>query len=866
MDLLADDNLINILADSKKVSSEIEEQRKISAVAEKQIEETRAKFRTVAYRASLLFFCINDLNSVDPMYQYSLQWFQRLFAAGVKNSEASDDGQQRIVTLNQYFTLSLYQNVCRSLFERHKLLFSFLLCAKILFGDDKIDQAEWRFFLAGPSGNIEPKPNPTDWLDDIEWVQVYEQLHCMSQLEALKGIDSYFIEFHKKFKKIFDATDAHLEPMPGEWNDKLNSFQKIVLLKSIRPDKCTAAITNYIIEHIGQPFVDPPTFNLGACYKDSDNSSPLIFVLSSGSDPTADFKKFAEEKDMLSKIDSVSLGQGQAPKAEKAIERARATGGWCLLQNCHLSVSWMPRLEAIVEQMTDQNHEDFRIWLTSMPSPAFPVSVLQTSVKMTMEPPTGLRSNMLRTWANFDNRMLNDCKKPKEYKALLFAFSFFHAIVQDRRKFGPIGWNIPYAFTFEDFDVCQKQLKAFLDTTDEVPFKVLNYLGAEVNYGGRVTDDKDIRLINSILLSIVHPAILNVGHKFSESGHYRTIEPGTQDDYLRYIGDLPLAPHPEAFGLHENAEITTNQAATRIILELVLSVQPRASAGAGQSREEVIADISAQLFEKTPPVLPYDEICEQYPTMYNESMNTVLVQEVIRYNKLLVVMARLLRDVQRALKGEVVMSEELDQLATSLFNNQVPAAFSKVGPLSLKPLSSWITDLTERMAFITKWIKDGMPPAYWLSGFFFPQAFFTGAMQNYARKHVVAIDELSFDYKVYDEIEPADVSEKPEDGVFCFGLFFEGARWNKTIHMVDVSKPKQLYVELPLLWYVPKRNREPPVTGIYRCPVYKVLSRTGTLSTTGHSTNFVHFVELPSKESEDKWTRGGVAAFLALRY
>ena len=101
-------------------------------------------------------------------------------------------------------------------------------------------------------------------------------------------------------------------------------------------------------------------------------------------------------------------------------------------------------------------------------------------------------------------------------------------------------------------------------------------------------------------------------------------------------------------------------------------------------------------------------------------MNTVLAQEVIRYNRLLVVMAKMLSDVQKALKGEVVMSEELELLATSLFNNQVPAAFSTVGPLSLKPLSSWITDLNERMDFVSKWIEHNMPPAYWLSGFFFP--------------------------------------------------------------------------------------------------------------------------------------------------
>jgi len=186
--------------------------------------------------------------------------------------------------------------------------------------------------------------------------------------------------------------------------------------------------------------------------------------------------------------------------------------------------------------------------------------------------------------------------------------------------------------------------------------------------------------------------------------------------------------------------------------------------------------------------------------------------------------------------------------------------------LSLKPLSSWITDLNERLDFINKWIVHGKPPAYWISGFFFPQAFFTGAMQNYARKHVVAIDQLSFDYKVYDEIEPADVTEAPEDGVFCFGLYLEGARWNKTVHMVDDSKPKVLYVEMPLLWYVPKKNRVKPETGIYLCPVYKVLSRTGTLSTTGHSTNFVHYIEFPTKEDPENWIRGGVAAFLALRY
>lgn len=140
-----------------------------------------------------------------------------------------------------------------------------------------------------------------------------------------------------------------------------------------------------------------------------------------------------------------------------------------------------------------------------------------------MEPPSGLRQNLLQNYELMTNQQLNDCRKPSEYKKLLFSLSFFHAIVQDRRKFGAIGWNIPYAFTFEDFDVCRRQLKIFLDEYDITPFKVLNYLFSEINYGGRVTDDKDVRLIKSILARFVQPACLEVGFALSESGIYKIL-------------------------------------------------------------------------------------------------------------------------------------------------------------------------------------------------------------------------------------------------------------------------------------------------------------------------------------------------------
>ena len=240
---------------------------------------------------------------------------------------------------------------------------------------------------------------------------------------------------------------------------------------------------------------------------------------------------------MTKKCESCSLGRGMGPTAEKFIEEGLNRGGWVLLMNCHLSTSWMPKLEELVENMDDTKHRDFRLWLTSMPNKSFPVSILQNSVKMTLEPPSGLKQNVLSTYESLDVEEFESCSKPQVFKKLLFGFAFFHAIVQDRRKFGPIGWNIPYAFTNEDLTVSRRQLKIFIETYEEVPYKVLNYIGAEINYGGRVTDDKDVRLIKVILQGYMNEKMLEDDYFMSKSGTYKSIPFGKEIDSFIAVND-----------------------------------------------------------------------------------------------------------------------------------------------------------------------------------------------------------------------------------------------------------------------------------------------------------------------------------------
>lgn len=156
-------------------------------------------------------------------------------------------------------------------------------------------------------------------------------------------------------------------------------LRRLIILRSIRPDKIVPAVQNYIINHMGHEYIEPPVFNLAEIYLDSSSTTPLVFVLSSGSDPMLALLKFAETKGKKRTIQAISLGQGQGPIAAGMIMNAIKAGTWVVLQNCHLAESWMRELDRITQEVIvpESTHKEFRLWLTSYPSNAFPVSILQ---------------------------------------------------------------------------------------------------------------------------------------------------------------------------------------------------------------------------------------------------------------------------------------------------------------------------------------------------------------------------------------------------------------------------------------------------------------------------------------------------------
>ncbi|NXL48091.1 DYH7 protein, partial [Podilymbus podiceps] len=863
--ILEDETAIEVLDSAKIIANEITKKQQIAEKTELKIAESREGYRPIAKHSSVLFFSIADLANIDPMYQYSLSWFVNLFINSIHDSNKSKILEKRLRYLNDYFTYNLYCSVCRSLFEKDKLLFSFLLCCNLLMAKNQIEHQEFLFLLTGGVGlkNKYKNPDPS-WLPDKSW----DELCRASEIPALKGLRSHISENIGEWQKIYDSKEPQSFPLPEQFNNTLNELQKMIILRCLRPDKIGPAITTFVTDKLGKKFVEPPPFDLTKSYLDSNSTMPLIFVLSPGADPMSSLLKFANDREMVgNKFQSISLGQGQGPIATKMIQKGMEEGTWVCLQNCHLAVSWMPVLEKICEEFNSEKcHPVFRLWLTSYPSTKFPVMILQNGVKMTNEPPTGLRLNLLQSFLSdpiSDPAFFSGCpEKELVWEKLLFGVCFFHALVQERRKFGPLGWNIPYGFNESDLRISITQLQLFINEYSHVPFEAVSYLTGECNYGGRVTDDWDRRLLMTMLDDFYNPDIIaNPRYTFSPSGNYYAPPKGTYEDYIEFIKSLPFSQQPEVFGLHDNVDISKDLQQTKIVFESLLLTQGGGTQGTSGCGDSTLYDIADDILSKLPDDFDIEGCLSKYPVRYEESMNTVLVQEMERFNNLIQTIRITLVNLQKAIKGLVVMDAELEALCGSLLIGKVPENWAKRSYPSLKPLGSYILDFLERLKFLQDWYELGKPTVFWLSGFYFTQAFLTGAMQNYARKHRIPIDLLGYEFQVIPQ-DTADTA--PEDGVYVHGLFLDGARWDRTKGMLAEQYPKLLFDMMPIIWIKPGAKSDIKQSNAYVCPLYKTSERKGILSTTGHSTNFVIAMMLNTDKPAQHWIKRGVALLCQL--
>jgi dynein heavy chain len=271
-----------------------------------------------------------------------------------------------------------------------------------------------------------------------------------------------------------------------------------------------------------------------------------------------------------------------------------------------------------------------------------------------------------------------------------------------------------------------------------------------------------------------------------------------------------------------------------------------------RGKEEIVSEVVADLLGKLREEFDMEYVGARYPTDPKESMNTVLYQELARYNRLLAIIRTTLNNVAKGMKGLVVMNATLEGVASDLWVGKVPDAWKGRSFASRKPLGAYYSEFLERIRMLDTWIEHGAPPIFWISGFFFPQSFLTGVTQNFARKFVIPVDDVVFDPEMCGEgVTKDSVKEKPADGCYVYGMFLEGCRWSFGKVVLDESEPKVLFSSAPTMLLRPCRTAEVRVFPSYSCPWYRTADRRGVLATTGHSSNYIGRIPMPIDKTPD---------------
>lgn len=853
-DILDDDNAIETLQRAQKTSTNIEQQMAASEKTERQIGQFREKFGSVAIRAALLYFCAADFSVVDPMYQFSLKWFVGLFKQAIQQSEHPTDIDQLINCFHSAIAKQFYEAVSFSLFSRHKLLFSTLMSIRILFSQKKIASGELAYLLS-PQPSKDSNPY-SDWLPDSIW----------SILTTLPSISSAFIPILENvktdqtfWKHYYNSTQGELEILPN--SKRLTPFQKLLILRVFHLHRVREGLRIFVTDSLGKEFVAPPPLILGKVFRESSPLSPLIFIITPGIDPQDEIIGVATSMEMEKYLKSYSLGRGRGKGAEELLQTASEAGFWVLLQNCHLSLSWMPRLEHLIDHLDpEKTNPRFRLCLVTMSSPDFPIGILYSGTKLIYEIPKGIRENILRIYSGFN---------PDEYekditeteKQLTFHLAFFHAVVLERLHFGSIGWNIPYEFNPSDFAISRRHLRTFLGEAINgiIPFEALTYVIGELNYGGRVTDRWDRRLLLSLLSRFFSENITARG--FSLGANYPAPSySGALPDVEKVINTWPVVTEGEDVGLSKNASTITARNDAMGIFGSLVEIQPTLVASSGSISEEQFA---LNLVE---------DLIKQVPTQFNvhnyvrtfdltDTINTVLHHEILLFNHLLTIIKNSLDTLQKGLKGLIVVDEKLELLNRRLLANRIPEIWLDHSYPSVLTMRAYMDDLNTRVTFLDEWVRNKRPAVFNLGAFYHPEEFLTAVLQVYARKHHLPFDCLSW------TTEPLDlpfVQSPPDEGIYVLGLFIEGAKWDAVARTLVECGQIELITQLPILHLQPTdKTGSYDLTKTYECPMYRTQNRgSGAMGLP----NYLMSLYLPSTgQPPDHWIQRSVAAFITVQ-
>ncbi|GFR93524.1 dynein heavy chain 10, axonemal [Elysia marginata] len=276
----------------------------------------------------------------------------------------------------------------------------------------------------------------------------------------------------------------------------------------------------------------------------------------------------------------------------------------------------------------------------------------------------------------------------------------------------------------------------------------------------------------------------------------------------------------------------------------------------GVSREDHIAQIANDVIDKLPQEFDLPKIKRALGLDISPT-TVVMLQELERFNNLVARMRRSLVNLKRALAGEVGMSNELDDVARSLYNASIPNIWRRLAPVTLKSLGNWMVHFQRRLKQYYQWVNDCEPAVMWLSGLHIPESYLTALVQATCRKRGWPLDKSTLYTQVTKYTDAEDISERVINGCFLSGMFLEGAAWDEEKRCVMRQPPKQLTQPLPILKVIPIEAHRLKLQNTIRTPVYVTSQRRNAMG-----VGLVFEADLATKEHISHWVLQGLCLIL----
>ncbi|XP_076392739.1 dynein axonemal heavy chain 7 isoform X1 [Megachile rotundata] len=857
--ILDDENAIKSLDCSKNLSLNIIKKQEATNTMSLEIKKSRNTYVQFVKYCVNLFHMLSDLANLNHMYRFSFLWFMQLYKRSIETSNRSTILEKRLKFLKSSFTKNLHTSVCKALLEKHKILYSFLLCCKILLEDRQTTEEEIKYFISSNLNHINTD-YVIDWLPSDIWINI---CHLSKTLSVFNGLTDNIYNNDKAWKQYYISEPFQNHLLPEPWIKTLSLFQKLILIKILRPDKIIIQIMQITKDILGSINSYSLQVKISESYAESNCLTPLLFILPTCSAPLPLISAYARKRGNFSKFTSLSMSKGQEEKAELSVQKAQKEGGWVFLENCHLVPNWMVCLEKICENCSISTVSlDFRLWLSSRPTKEFPVSILQDSIKITYDYPLNVKETLLNIYHSepiVNKEFFESCPgKDVVFSKLLFSLCLFHIIIKERKNFGILGWNIPYNFDSTDLQISIMQLQNLINNNDYVPFSILLYFIGECNYGGKIENDFDSRCLKHLLTNYCNSGIIQ-SHQYTCTNEIERLVPQRceYNHIIKHIEKMQLDLSPEIFGSSRNGLIIQQTMMAKEFFSSISSMNPLLPLLNEQSSEDQILILIDGLINKLPNLVEINEIQEKHTSLLDEPLGRVLFCEIELLKYILETITTTLSNLKLALTGYVPFSDSLKKLAEELYQNKIPHIWIIIqNNIIIGNLAYYIDNLLNHEMFIKKWVNEGCPKNIWFNALFHCKMFLSAVQLTFSKTYNIPIQEIGFDFQV----QTKETDEEDINTYFLHGLHLCGAQWNSDTNKLAESFANEFWQDMPPIRLKCSQNKK-DIKEMYECPVYTTVIQDNDKNTELALKNFIINIPLETTVSHSYWIEHGTALF-----